>query len=162
MQKGSSAMLGKLRLLVGLLLPAFCGAMPLFSQTAAPIRLHPENPHYFLFHGKPMVLITSGEHYGAVLNGEFDYKKYLSTLAADGMNFTRIFGGSYVEVPATSFSIKRNTLAPRPGRFIAPWLRSSVAGYAGGGNKFDLRRWNPGYFTRYRDFLTEAAKAGIV
>ena len=29
-----------------------------------PIRLHPENPHYFLFRGRPTVLITSGEHYG--------------------------------------------------------------------------------------------------
>ena len=43
------------------------------------MRLHPENPHYFLFGGKPTVLITSGEHYGAVLNREFDYKRYLDT-----------------------------------------------------------------------------------
>jgi hypothetical protein len=162
MQKGKSAMPGKLRLLSILLLPAFCGTVPLFSQTAAPIRLHPENPHYFLFRGKPTLLITSGEHYGAVLNGEFDYKKYLATLAADGMNFTRIFGGSYVEVPATSFGIKRNTLAPQPGKFMAPWMRSNSAGYAGGGNKFDLAGWNPEYFARYRDFLATAAKAGIV
>ena len=47
-----------------------------------PLRLHPDNPHYFLFRGKPTVLITSGEHYGAVLNGRFDYRKYLDTLAA--------------------------------------------------------------------------------
>src|ERR1041385_8526486 len=98
-----------------------CSA-PLFSQTVEPIRLHPKNPHYFLFRGKPTVLITSAEHYGSVLNGGFDYKKYQATLAADGMNFTRIFGGSYVEVPATSFGIKRNTLAPPPGKFIAPWM----------------------------------------
>ena len=37
-----------------------------------PISLHPDNPHYFLFRGKPTVLITSGEHYGAVLNLDFD------------------------------------------------------------------------------------------
>jgi hypothetical protein len=140
----------------------FITADALFAQIAEPIRLHPKNPHYFLFRGKPTVLITSGEHYGSVLNGEFDYKKYLATLAADGMNFTRIFGGSYVEVPATSFGIKWNTLAPQPGKFIAPWLRSDVGGYAGGGNKFDLTKWNPEYFARYKDFLAEAAKAGIV
>jgi hypothetical protein len=141
---------------------ASIGAAPLFSQTAEPIRLHPKNPHYFLFRGKLAVLITSGEHYGSVLNGEFDYKKYLAALAADGMNFTRIFGGSYVEVPATSFGIKRNTLAPRAGKFIAPWMRSDVGGYAGGGNKLDLSKWNPEYFARYKDFLAEAAKVGIV
>ena len=138
------------------------GFRVLYGQAAAPIRLHPNNPHYFLFRGRPIVLVTSGEHYGSVLNGEFDYRKYLATLAADGMNFTRIFGGSYVEVPATSFGIKRNTLAPQPGKFIAPWLRSDAGGYAGGGNKFDLARWNPEYFARYQDFLAEAAKAGIV
>jgi hypothetical protein len=138
------------------------GSARLFAQTGEPLRLHPSNPHYFLFRGKPTVLITSGEHYGSVVNGEFDYRKYLAALAADGMNFTRIFGGSYVEVPATSFGIKRNTLAPQPGRLVAPWMRSDIDGYAGGGNKFDLTRWNPEYFARYRDFLAQAAKAGIV
>jgi len=39
-------------------------AEPIFK----PIGLHPENPHYFLWRGKATVLITSGEHYGAVLN----------------------------------------------------------------------------------------------
>jgi hypothetical protein len=101
-----------------------------------------------------VALITSGEHYGAVLNGAFDYRRYLDTLAADGLNFTRLFGGSYIEVPGQSFGIRRNDLAPEAGRFIAPWARS--------GDKFDLDRWNPEYFTRYRDFLAEAGKRGIV
>src|SRR5690349_21833809 len=64
---------------------------------AAPLSLHPENPHYFLFRDKPTVLITSAEHYGAVLNLDFDYVKYLDTLAADGLNLTRTFTGAYVE-----------------------------------------------------------------
>ena len=46
----------------------------------APLALHPDNPHYFLFRGKPTVLITSGEHYGAVLNLDFDYLRYLDAL----------------------------------------------------------------------------------
>jgi len=134
-------------------------ASPLISE---PIHLHPQNPHVFDFGGRPTLLITSGEHYGSVLNLDFDYKKYLATLAADGLNYTRIFGGSYVEVPAKSFGIQRNTLAPQPNRFLAPWLRSETPGYAGGGNKFDLSRWNPEYFARYQDFLIEAAHRGIV
>ena len=36
----------------------------LVAATHAPLALHPENPHYFLFRGKPTVLVTSGEHYG--------------------------------------------------------------------------------------------------
>ncbi len=134
------------------------------SQTAKPqpIRLHSANPHYFLFRGKAVVLITSGEHYGAVLNADFDYHKYLAALEAGGLNYTRLFAGSYVEVPAKSFGILHNDLAPEPGRFLAPWARSDTPGYAGGGNKFDLDRWDSTFFARFRDFLSEAAKRGIV
>ena len=132
------------------------------SDKSQPIRLHPTNPRYFLFRGKAVVLITSGEHYGAVLNADFDYRRYLATLEADGLNYTRLFAGSYVEVPAKSFGILHNDLAPEPGRFLAPWVRSDALGYAGGGNKFDLERWDENFFTRFRDFLSEAAKRGIV
>ena len=126
------------------------------------IRVHPGNAHYFLWRGKAVALITSGEHYGAVLNGDFNYHKYLETLEREGMNYTRLFGGSYVEVPGKSFGILRNDLAPAAGRFVAPWARSERAGYAGGGNKFDLEKWNPEYFSRLRDFLGEAERRGIV
>jgi hypothetical protein len=134
------------------------------KQSAKPeaIRLDPRNPHYFRFRGETVALITSGEHYGAVLNTDFDYKKYLDTLQAKGLNYTRLFPGSYIEVPGKSFGIRRNDLAPAEGRFIAPWARSSVAGYAGGGNKVDLEQWNPEYFARFHDFLNEASKRGIV
>lgn len=108
--------------------------MFLTTVMAEPIRLHPKNPHYFLFRGKAVVLITSAEHYGAVMNADFDYRRYLATLEADGLNYTRLFGGSYREVPGKSFGILRNVLAPAAGRFVAPWARSETPGYEGGGN----------------------------
>src|SRR5436309_3348161 len=95
---------------------------------AAPLSLHPKNSHYFLFRGKPTILITSGEHYGAVLNLDFNYVEYLDTLKADGLNLTRTFTGAYVE-PLGAFNIARNTLAPANGRFICPWARSVTPGY---------------------------------
>ena len=102
--------------------PVILFASAILSASAAdPIRLHPKNPHYFEFRGKAVALISSAEHYGAVLNGAFDYHRYLETLSADGLNYTRIFGGSYIEIPTKSFGILRNDLAPEPGRFIAPW-----------------------------------------
>jgi hypothetical protein len=127
---------------------------------AEPLRLHPANPHYFLFRGEPTVLIGSTEHYGAVVNLDFDYRKYLDTLAADALNLVRLFVGSYVEKPG-DFGIGANTLAPAPNRLIVPWKRSTTPGYAGGGNKFDLERWDPDYFARLRDFVGEAARRGI-
>ena len=144
------------RLVIGL------GLAALAADAADPIRLLPANPHYFEFRGKAVALITSAEHYGAVINSDFDYRKYLDTLGAAGLNYTRLFGGSYVEIPSRSFGIKRNDLAPETGKFIAPWARSNTPGYEGGGNQFDLEQWNPEFFKRYRDFLSEASKRGIV
>jgi hypothetical protein len=126
-----------------------------------PLALHPDNPHYFLFRGKPAVLVTSGEHYGAVLNLDFDYRKYLKTLEADGLNLTRTFSGAYCE-PAGAFNIAENTLAPAKGRFLAPWARSDTLGYAHGGNKFDLSRFDDAYFRRLKDFVAEAGRRGVV
>ncbi len=127
-----------------------------------PLSLHPANPHYFLFRGKPTIIITSGEHYGAVMNLDFDYVKYLDALRRDGMNHTRTFtGAAYVE-PQGAFNIERNSMAPAPGRYIAPWARSSTAGYANGGNKFDLNKWDESYFRRLKDFIAQAGRRGII
>lgn len=126
-----------------------------------PITLHPDNPHYFLYKEKPTVLITSGEHYGAIVNLDFDYKRYLETLSADGLNLTRVFTGAYVE-PVGAFKIEKNTLAPDENRFICPWQRSDSAGYANGGNKFDLTKWDTAYFSRLKDFMAEAQKRDII
>jgi hypothetical protein len=131
------------------------------TGASAPIALHPVNPHYFLWRERPTILITSAEHYGALINLDFDYRRYLDTLAADGMNYTRVFSGAYVE-PEGAFKIARNTLAPKPLRFSAPWARSDRPGYANGGNKFDLSRWDESYFSRLRDLIGYAATKGIV
>jgi hypothetical protein len=157
----SSERLAALALAVTTSLTAVPGARSPQPGKTDPIALNPVNPHYFVWRGKPAILITSGEHYGAVLNLDFDYRKYLDTLAADGMNYTRIFSGAYLE-PQGAFKIERNTLAPRPGRFRAPWPRSSEQGHRDGGNKFDLSRWEDAYFTRLKDFITYAATRNVV
>ncbi len=126
-----------------------------------PIGLHPKNSHYFFWRDQPTILVTSGEHYGAVLNLDFDFERYLKTLAADGLNHTRTFSGTYREVP-TSFDITDNTLSPKPGRFACPWARSQTAGALDGGNKFDLTKFDDAYFQRLRSFLAAAEKAGVV
>ncbi len=131
------------------------------NQVPTPLGLNPDNPHYFIFRGKPAVLIGSTEHYGAVMNLDFDYTIYLNELSANGMNITRTFSGAYVEPPG-AFGIKENTLAPAEGRYICPWARSKKPGYQGGGNKFDLSEWDEAYFKRLRDFVTEAGKRDIV
>src|SRR5215213_1489063 len=126
--------------------------VPQRAAMAQPIRLHPANPHYFLFRGRPTLLVTSGEHYGAVLNPDFDQRTYLQTLARDGLNYTRLFTGSYFE-PQGAFGIRHNTMAPNGARALTPWARSGTPGYVAGGNKFDLSQWDTTYFRRLRDFV---------
>src|ERR1700721_3463280 len=88
---------------------------------AEPIKLPPSNPHYYSFNGQPAILITSAEHYGAVINLDFDYVAYLDALKAYGLNSTRIWPGALLEMGG-GFT-KDNTVGPTPDGTCAPWLR---------------------------------------
>ena len=134
---------------------------------AEPIRVSSANPHYFERDGKPLVLVTSDHHYGAVIDADFDFAAYLDSIAAAGMNLTRIYPGGMFE--ATDKYVAGNPLGPRPGRQILPWAKSAVTGahpaLAEPGQpspKFDLDRWNPDYFARLRKFVEHARGKGIV
>jgi hypothetical protein len=129
-------------------------------MTAEPIKTHPANPHYFSYQGKPTILITSAEHYGAVINLDFDYVAYFDALHARQLNYTRIYPGAMFE-PVGKF-MAGNTLGPKPASLIVPWARSDKPGYRLGGNRFDLGRWDPAYFGRLKDFLHQAAERGII
>ncbi len=127
---------------------------------ADPIRLDSSNPHYFLYKGKPTILITSAEHYGAVVNRAFDYVPYLNSLKSYGLNYTRIYPGAMFE--AKDKWIRANTLGVEPDQLILPWARSDKPGYAQGGNLFDLDRWDKDYFLRLKDFVAQASKRDIM
>lgn len=128
-----------------------------FAQNQ-PIQLLADNPHYFEYKGKPMALITSAEHYGAVLNLDFDFEKYLTTLHDQGMNYTRVFVGSYFEIPEKSFSIQHNTLAPNSGKVIVPWVSKIVNGR----NQYDWDSFDALYFKRLNEFMTLASSLDII
>jgi hypothetical protein len=134
---------------------------------AEPIRVWRANPRYFERDGKPIVLVTSDHHYGAVIDTDFDFAAYLDYLATAGMNLTRIYPGAMFE--ATDKYLAGNPLGPRPGRQILPWARSAEEGAHPGlaepgrpSYKFDLDRWNPDYFARLRAFVEHARRKGIV
>lgn len=126
-----------------------------------PISLHPENPHYFEYHGRLTVLVTSAEHYGAVLNSAFDFKEYLLELHRCGNNLTRVFIGTQREFPG-SFYDAYNTLAPKPKDFLCPYQRSAVPGANDAQNKFDLDAWDEAFFQRLELFMQEAERLEII
>ena len=121
-----------------------------------PISLHPENPNYFLFQGKPTILLTSGERYGAVMNSAFDFEMYLNTLKSEGFNYTRIFIGPYSETGGNNFGITNNTMSPEPNNWLTPWVKDSKS------MKYDLSKWNTDLFKRLKMFIAKASENGIV
>ena len=128
------------------------------NASSGVIRVSEKNPRYFEYRGREILLITSAEHYGAVISRHFDYVKYFTMLAEYGLNYTRIYPGAIIEPEGMWLS--EDTMTPGPNA-IVPWARSGVPGYVGGGNKFDLDTWDPEYFKRLASFLTEAEKRGI-
>lgn len=109
---------------------------------------------YFEIDGKATLLVGSSEHYGALINAEFDFIRYLDEIRACGLNYVRIFSGSYRETTG-SFGISENTLAPLDVGFIAPWAKAE-------NGRYDLTKWNEAWVLRLRSFVSEADKRGIV
>jgi hypothetical protein len=137
------------------------------STFAEPISVCPSNPHYFMYKGKPVLLITSDHHYGAIIDRDFDFARFLNYMGDNGMNLTRIYPGGYFETPDEF--IQGNPLRPRPGRQILPWAKSTQTGanpdLAEPGQpsyKFDLDKWNPEYFARLKAFVELARQKDII
>ena len=137
------------------------------SDENNPIKLHPENPHYFSYKGKPLVLITATEHYGAVINRNFDYISYLDetvdkkgTLSRCFLLFRelQVFDSSQHLVPQNPHS----PCKPLAGEYVAPFLRTGPGFASDGYPKFNLDKWNPEFFERLHGFLTEADKRDVI
>lgn len=147
---------------IGLQIGALLG-LSVAGASAAPISLHPDNPHYFLYQGKPTILVTSGMHYGAVQNLDVDEDTYLAVLRKHGFNLHREFMEPGYDFSRTKdWALMQSPIEPRPGRLLSPWARSDVPGYVNGGNKFDLDHWNEAYFDRLKEFCRKAERAGVV
>jgi hypothetical protein len=113
-------------------------------SSASPVGVHPDNPHYFVFRGEPLILVSSGDIYYDVFSPRQDFREYLDTLAAHGSNFTRIYpAGCTAFVPSDGAGS------------ILPWVRL-------GNGRFDLDRWNPEFFERLHAFMRHAADRDVI
>lgn len=123
------------------------------------LRIHPHNHKLFEFRGKPLVLLTASEHYGAVMNRPFKFERYLADAAEKRMTLTRLFMlFRELQTAINPYS----TCKPESPDYIAPFERSGPGRAHDGELKFDLDRPNPGFFDRLHRFLSLASGYGII
>jgi len=126
---------------------------------SAPIAIHPENPKYFIFRGKPRVLIAASEHYGSIVNRRFDFTRYLAEAADKKQNLTRTF---LLFREVQSARNPYSPVKPESPDFVTPYPRTGPGRAMDGELKYDLDRWNDEYFDRLHRFLSMASDLGIV
>lgn len=137
-----------------------CGIAIVSSAAAQQaVSIHPENPKYLLFRGKPLTLISASEHYGSVINRSFDFERYLDDAAAHKMTMTRTFL-LYRELQ--SVRNPSSPCKPESPDYLSPFVRKGPGKALDGEPIFDLDQWNPEYFERLHRFLDAASRRGIV
>jgi len=123
------------------------------------LRIHPENPKLFEFRGKPLVLLTATEHYGAVMNRPFQFERYLADAADKGMTLTRLFMlFRELQTPVNPYS----TCKPESPDYVAPFERTGPGRALDEELKFDLDKPNPEFFDRLHRFVGLAGEYGII
>ena len=124
-----------------------------------PIRIHPANPKCFEFRGRPVVLVTATEHYGAVMNRPFRFERYLADAAERGITLSRLFVlFRELQNAVNPYS----TCKPESPDYISPFERTGPGLALDGEPKYDLDRWNGEFFDRLHRFLSLASDGGIV
>lgn len=125
----------------------------------APVRIHPDNPKLFEFRGRPLVLLTATEHYGAVLNRPFRFERYLRDAAANGMTLTRLFTlFRELQTPINPAS----TCKPASPDFVSPFARTGPGFALDSEPRFDLDRDDPEFYERLHGFIGLADELGVV
>lgn len=115
-----------------------------------------------LRHGRPVMLRSATEHYGAILNGAFDYVPYLELLAGSGGNLTRTF---VLFRELQSAVNPYSTCKPESIDYLAPYARVNAGRddpvALDGQPRFDLDRWDERFFERLHDFVGRAGALGV-
>ncbi|MHC4244825.1 MAG: hypothetical protein ACYSU4_20640, partial [Planctomycetota bacterium] len=110
-------------------LPAVLAGVTLFCAAAqgagAPIEIYKENPAYWQYKGKPVLLI----------GGSVDDNLFQIPNLKEHLDLLKSVGGNYV----------RNTMSARDEGNV--WQFEKVNG------KYDLDKWNDEYWRRFENFL---------
>lgn len=124
-----------------------------------PLRRNPVNPRYFTDDTGKAIYLT-GSHTWATLvdmklegDSDFDWLGFLDMAQAHGHNFMRLWTWDHPKYAPWTDDIVH--FAPMP------YVRTGPGLGLDGLPRFDLTRFNPVYFDRLRQRVTEAANRGI-
>lgn len=101
------------------------------------IKPHAQNPWYWDYQGKPVILLGGGDDAVAFQRTGNSLTEFLDQLAS--------VGGNYI----------RNVISDRTEGAVYAFKEV-------GGGKYDLTQWNDEYWNRLDNFLSETARRGIV
>ncbi len=113
---------------------SFC-FLSVSGQEAAGLRVCDENPRYWEYHGKPVLL----------LGGSDEDNLFQMPGVEDQLNLLASMGGNYV----------RNTMSCRDSGNVWPF------GLDPGTGLYDLNRWNDEYWNRFSNFLEQTHQRQI-
>ena len=130
-----------------------------------PLRVHPHNPRYFTDDsGRATLLVGSHTWNSLQDSGEtdpptaFDFAAYLDFLAQRDHNFIRLWRWELVSWNTKAIRAqvpRRLVIAPHP------WARTGPDRAVDGKPKFDLERFDEGYFNRLRLRVEAARDRGV-
>ncbi len=126
-----------------------------------PLRRNPANPRYFTDEAGKAIYLT-GSHTWAVMQDMWlegdepiitDYPGFLTMLSDYGHNFMRFW--QWQQVKNAPWNDRPTMFTPQP------YLRAGPGTANDGLPKFDLTKWNEGYFARLRERIEQAGAKGI-
>ncbi|MHC4404923.1 MAG: hypothetical protein ACYTG0_35195 [Planctomycetota bacterium] len=116
------------------------------GAAAGQIRPYSENPSYWQYRGKPMLLFGGSDR-----DNVFQWAGE-GTRLTDHLDLLAKCGGNYIR--CTMSSREYTPQGYRWDRLPYPFAKS--------GDKYDLRQWNGVYWQKLRTFLAETRKRGII
>lgn len=141
------------------LLVNFCCATFAQSVINGPLKVHPKNPRYFTNNTGKVIYLTGSHTWenlqdiGVAGAKPFDYAAYLDMMQKNKHNFMRLW--MFEQPRMGSWSYDTIYFDPLPFARTGPGIAND------GKPKFDLTKFNPGYFKRLRARIIEAGKKNI-
>lgn len=124
-----------------------------------PLKVHPVNPRYFTDQGGKAIYLTGSHTWQNLMDfvapgdSAFDYTAYLDMMEENGHNFMRMWTWEQTRMGAWT----ADTIYASPPVFARTGPGLAIDGKP----KFDLTKYNPGYFERLRKRVEEAGQRGI-